>query len=188
MSKTTNATAKTRATTKAPAPAEPRKTKKVLTEKDIAPGQPTAKELKSKIGKELAAISAKEGAPRANAAVAKATAMAKGVNGRTAPQSAKAFADAKPAKATAPAKGKATKAAKPERSNKRECKVTLLVKPEDSGVKGGRLAKLKLMWKVKPATVADVLGKTVVDDSGKEHAMDMGAINGMLRRNHIAIA
>lgn len=99
MTKTTNPTAKTRATTKAPAPVEVRKTKKVLTERDLAPGQPTAKELKAKIARELATIAAKEGAPRASAAVAKATAMAKGVNGRTAPQSAKAFSDGS-AKAT----------------------------------------------------------------------------------------
>ena len=104
MTKTTNPTAKTRATTKAPAPVEVRKTKKVLTERDLAPDQPTAAELKKRTARELATIAAKEGAPRANAAVARATAMAKGVNGRTAPQSAKAFSDGS-AKATKAVKG-----------------------------------------------------------------------------------
>lgn len=119
---------------------------------------------------------------KALVATKKATAMASGVTARTAPQSAKAFSDSKPAT-------KAAKAAKPAKaSSKRDSKVTLLVKPEDSGVKGGRLARLRYMWKAKPATVADVLGKTVLDDGGKESTIDMGAINGMLRRNHIALS
>lgn len=215
MTRTTNATAKTRATTKAPATKATRKykasaVKPAKVDPDlIRSSQGTANGENHAVtshGNETlvfptnlwhgdvraaAAPGQSFTALKALVATKKATAMAKGVNARTAPQSAKAFADAKPAKATAPAAKPAKPAkAKPatERSAKRDCKVTLLVKPEDSGVKGGRLAKLKLMWKVKPATVADILGRTVVDDGGKEHTMDMGAINGMLRRQHISIA
>ena len=94
-------------------------------------------------------------------------------------------ADAKPAKGAA----KGAVAANAERANANHAKkIKLLVKPDASGLRGGRLAKLQAIATNKPATVGDIIGTVVKDEAGKEHKIDMGALTGMAKRGHIAIA
>lgn len=101
---------------------------------------------------------------------------------------------AKPA-AKAPKADKPAKAAKektgtavPRVSANASKKIQLLVKPKDSGLRGGRLAKLQAIADNKPKLVSDILGTVVTDDAGKEHKIDSGAISGMVKRGHIALA
>jgi hypothetical protein len=65
-------------------------------------------------------------------------------------------------------------------------KITVLVKPADTTLRGGRLAKLEFVAKAKPKTVGDVLGETF-DLDGKEIVIDAGALRGMEKREHIEI-
>lgn len=67
-------------------------------------------------------------------------------------------------------------------------KIKLLIKPDASGLRGGRLAKLQAIADNKPATVGDIIGTVVTDEGGKDHKIDMGALTGMVKRGHIAIA
>jgi hypothetical protein len=120
--------------------------------------------------------------------------LATGVDAKSNPHSAKAVADqrdkgtkaAKPAATAKPAKA-AKEARKAERKARTDpaTKVTVLVKPKDAGVTGGRLAKLTLMAKCK--TLGQFLGQTVTDSSGKDHTCKMDAVQGMLRRGHIRL-
>lgn len=99
--------------------------------------------------------------------------------------------------AKAPAKGaakggagaaKLKEAAAARTSANHAKKIKLLIKPKDSGLRGGRLAKLQAIADNKPATVGDIIGTVVTDEGGKEHKIDMGALTGMAKRGHIAIA
>lgn len=65
-------------------------------------------------------------------------------------------------------------------------KLTVLVKPKDTTLRGGRLAKLQFVADAKPKRVGDVMGQTFTVD-GVEYTIDKGALNGMLKREHIKI-
>lgn len=65
-------------------------------------------------------------------------------------------------------------------------KLTVLVKAKDSGLRGGRLAKLEFVEKAKPKKVGDVLGQTF-EFEGKEITIDTGSLRGMEKREHIKI-
>lgn len=82
---------------------------------------------------------------------------------------------------------KAREAADGKRAAAHAKSIKLLVKPADSGLRGGRLAKLQAVADQKPKTVGDIVGKSVKDETGKEHTIDMGALNGMAKRGHISI-
>lgn len=111
---------------------------------------------------------------------------------KAAPKEAKGKA-AKETKAPAAKKGnpealEKARAAQKERSSATAgLKIAVLVKPADSGLRGGRLAKFEHVAKSKPKTVGDILGAEVTDDTGKVHVIDMGALRGMEKREHISI-
>lgn len=65
-------------------------------------------------------------------------------------------------------------------------KLTVLVKPSDTTLRGGRLAKLEFVHAAKPKKVGDVLGETF-EHEGKEIVIDAGALRGMEKREHISI-
>lgn len=65
-------------------------------------------------------------------------------------------------------------------------KINVLVKSKDSGLRGGRLAKLEFVEKAKPKKVGDVLGQTF-EFEGKEVTIDTGSLRGMEKREHISI-
>lgn len=98
-----------------------------------------------------------------------------------------------PTKAAAKNKGnpealaKAREAGAAKRTESHARKLKILVKAKDSGLRGGRLAKLKALEDAKPKTVGEALGITCVDEGGKEHVIDMGSLSGMAKRQHIEI-
>lgn len=95
---------------------------------------------------------------------------------------------AKPAAKGGAGAAKLKEAAAARTSANHAKKIKLLVKPDSAGLRGGRLAKLQAIATNKPATVGDIIGTVVKDESGKEHKIDMGALTGMVKRGHIAIA
>lgn len=125
--------------------------------------------------------------------------LAKGVDSRNSPHSAKAVSDLRAANKGSVAgepgakSKKAAKATAPKakRSGGRgydaEQKLTVLVKPKDSGLAAGsgRMAKLEFAAKCK--TVGAFLGQVVKDAAGKEHKCDAGALSGMLKRQHVRL-
>jgi hypothetical protein len=127
--------------------------------------------------------------------------LANGLDAHNAPHSAKAVQDnrkaassAKGRKARGDAAAASGKAAKPAKSGgtmrglaKAPQKLTVVVKPKDSGlaVGSGRMAKLTFAAKCK--TTADFLGKVVTDAAGKEHKCDAGALSGMVKRGHVRL-
>lgn len=104
--------------------------------------------------------------------------------GETKEPKVKPVAPAKEAKANGSNKGnpealaKARAAADGKRAEFHAQKIAILVKPADSGLRGGRLAKLETVAKAKPKTVADAL---------QLENIDTGALRGMERREHIKI-
>lgn len=113
------------------------------------------------------------------------------------PKEMNIMADKLKTKGAAPKAAKAPKAEKaakekgtavPRVSANASKKIQLLVKPKDSGLRGGRLAKLQAIADNKPKLVSDILGTVVKDEAGKEHKIDSGAISGMVKRGHIALA
>lgn len=130
--------------------------------------------------------------------------LARGVDAQNSPHSVKAVRDArengrssKAAKARGAASAGAEKAAKPAKAKKASGgmrglaanpqKMTVVVKPKDSGLAAGsgRMAKLEFAAKCK--TTADFLGKVVKDAAGKEHKCDAGALSGMVKRGHVRL-
>lgn len=103
------------------------------------------------------------------------------------PAAAKAEKGAGKGKGNPAALEKAREAAAGKRAETAGLPIKLLVKSKDSGLRGGRLAKLQAIETEKPKTVGDILGRTVTDESGKEHTIDMGALRGMEKREHISI-
>lgn len=156
-----------------------RNAKKVLGERDfLKPGEKTQKEQEAELRRELA----KE---RAEIAKKQPTALARGVESRANPHSAKALRDERAkGKAAAPkAEPKAKAAAAPKAKADTTAKLTILVKAKDSGLKPGSDRFLRLQAIEKCKTLADALNQTI--DGGKRIAMDN--IRGMEKRGHVAI-
>lgn len=82
---------------------------------------------------------------------------------------------------------KAREAAAARNAENAKQKITVVAKPGDLKLRGGRKAKFEHVAKSKPKTVGDVLGTEVTDDEGNTHKIDMGALRGMEKRGHIKI-
>lgn len=153
------------------------------------------------INAETTKLAAKGGSYKAlMAAVAKIakpdSKLAKGVDSRNSPNSAKAVRDLKAANkgSTAGEPGskqpKAAKKAKAKSSGRgydAALKMTTLVKPKDSKLAEGSGRMAKLVFAAKCKTVGDFLGHVVTDASGKEHKCDAGALSGLLKREHVRL-
>lgn len=105
---------------------------------------------------------------------------------KAAPVGGKKAAEAPKKKGNHEALAKAREAAAERKSALAAEKITILVKAKDSGLRGGRLAKLEFVEKAKPKKVGDVLGQTFTHE-GKEIVIDAGALRGMEKREHISI-
>lgn len=82
---------------------------------------------------------------------------------------------------------KAREAAAKRNAENAAKKITVLVKPADVKLRGGRKAKFDWVAKNKPKTVGDAIGVEVTDEEGNTHKIDMGALRGMEKREHIRI-
>ena len=82
---------------------------------------------------------------------------------------------------------KAREAAAKRNAENAAKKITVLAKLSDVKLRGGRLAKFEWVAKNKPKTVGDALGTEVTDSEGETHKIDMGALRGMEKREHIRI-
>lgn len=155
--------------------------------------------LASKRTNELSAVGAPVGPLEAYIADQRASngKLAQGVTTQNSPHSAAAVRankrTAKAAKARGDAAAVAGKPAKAKRGNggrrgyDPEQKLTVLVKPKDSGLAAGSGRMAKLERAVKCKTVGEFLGSVVTDANGKEHKCDAGALSGMVKRGHVRL-
>lgn len=174
---------------------EPMRAKKVLTERDIVGRKGlTSHEIDAEIRR---AVREEIGAGHPSINAAPKPRLARGLSGET-----KATAHSRAAlqsttkkektmtKKTSTTKKNTTATKKPVGRTKLDptTKIKVLVKPADSGLQATSGRYAKLMQATRTKTVGAWLGSVVKDAAGKEHKCDMGALNGMLKRQHVELA